>query len=66
VANSILVEIPCRSTILLLKCQVAGLSSRLKEVRRIAARYEILAANYAAMLTIAAIFLLSQGFAYTP
>jgi transposase len=45
---------------------VAGLSSRLKEFRRIAARYEILAANYAAMLTIAAIFLLSQGFAYTP
>lgn len=46
--------------------KVERLFSRLKEFRRIATRYEKRAANYAAMLTIAAIFLLSQGFAYTP
>jgi transposase len=39
---------------------------RIKEFRRIATRYEKRATNYAAMLTIAAIFLWSQGFAYTP
>jgi len=46
--------------------KVERLFSRLKEFRRIATRYEKRAANYAAMLTIAAIFLWSQGFAYTP
>jgi transposase len=46
--------------------KVERLFSRLNEFRRIATRYEKRAANYAAMLTIAAIFLLSQGFAYTP
>jgi transposase len=45
---------------------VERLISRLKEFRRMATRYEKRAANYAAMLTIAAIFLWSQGFAYTP
>jgi len=46
--------------------KVERIFSRLKEFRRIATRYEKRAANYAAMLTIAAIFLWSQGFAYTP
>lgn len=46
--------------------KVERLFSRLKEFRRIATRYEKRAANYTAMLTIAAIFLWSQGFAYTP
>ena len=46
--------------------KVERLFSRLKEFRRIATRYEKRAANYSAMLTIAAIFLWSQGFAYTP
>lgn len=46
--------------------KVERLFSRLKEFRRIATRYEKRASNYAAMLTIAAIFLWSQGFAYTP
>jgi transposase len=39
---------------------------RLKEFRRIATRYEKRAVNFTAMLTIAAIFLWSQGSAYTP
>lgn len=46
--------------------KVERLFSRLKEFRRIATRYEKRAVNYAAMLTIAAIFLWSQGFAYRP
>ena len=46
--------------------KVERLFSRLKEFRRIATRYDKRAANYAATLTIAAIFLWSQGFAYTP
>lgn len=46
--------------------KVERLFSRLKEFRRIATRYEKRAANYSAMLTVAAIFLWSQGFAYTP
>ena len=46
--------------------KVERIFSRLKEFRRIATRYEKRATNYAAMLTIAAIFLWSQGFAYTP
>lgn len=46
--------------------KVERLFSRLKEFRRIATRYEKRGVNYSAMLTIAAIFLWSQGFAYTP
>ena len=46
--------------------KVERLIGRVKEFRRIATRYEKRALNYAAMLTIAAIFLWSQGFAYTP
>ena len=46
--------------------KVERLIGRIKEFRRIATRYEKRALNYAAMLTIAAIFLWSQGFAYTP
>jgi len=46
--------------------KVERLIGRIKEFRRIATRYEKRAQNYAAMLTIAAIFLWSQGFAYTP
>jgi len=46
--------------------KVERLFGRLKEFRRIATRYEKRGVNYEAMLTIAAIFLWSQGFAYTP
>ena len=46
--------------------KVERMIGRIKEFRRIATRYEKRAANYLAMLTIAAIFLWSQGFAYTP
>ena len=46
--------------------KVERMIGRIKEFRRIATRYEKRAHNYAAMLTIAAIFLWSQGFAYTP
>ena len=46
--------------------KVERLIGRVKEFRRIATRYEKRALNYAAMLTIAAIFLWSLGFAYTP
>jgi len=46
--------------------KVERLIGRIKEFRRIATRYEKRAQNYVAMLTIAAIFLWSQGFAYTP
>ena len=46
--------------------KVERLIGRIKEFRRIATRYEKRALNYAAMLTIAAIFLWSLGFAYTP
>jgi transposase len=46
--------------------KVERMIGRIKEFRRIATRYEKRAANYAAMLTIAAVFLWSQGFAYTP
>ena len=48
------------------RIKVERLIGRIKEFRRIATRYEKRAHNYAAMLTIAAIFLWSQGFAYTP
>lgn len=46
--------------------QVERLIGRLKQFRRIATRYDKRATNYAALLTIAAIFLWSQDFAYTP
>jgi transposase len=46
--------------------KVERMIGRIKEFRRIATRYEKRAVNFAAMLTIAAIFLWSQGFAYTP
>lgn len=46
--------------------KVERMIGRIKEFLRIATRYEKRANNYAAMLTIAAIFLWSQGFAYTP
>ncbi len=46
--------------------KVERMIGRIKEFRRIATRYEKRAVNYAAMLTLAAIFLWSQGFAYTP
>lgn len=46
--------------------KVERMIGRVKEFRRIATRYEKRAVNYSAMLTIAAIFLWSQGFAYTP
>ena len=46
--------------------KVERMIGRIKEFRRIATRYEKRAVNYAAMLTIASIFLWSQGFAYTP
>ena len=46
--------------------KVERMFGRIKEFRRIATRYEKRASNYAAMITIAAIFLWSQGFAYTP
>jgi transposase len=46
--------------------KVERMIGRIKEFRRIATRYEKRAVNYAAMITIAAIFLWSQGFAYTP
>jgi transposase len=49
-----------------LRNKVERLIGRIKEFRRIATRYEKRAHNYAAMLTIAAISLWSQGFAYTP
>ena len=48
------------------RSKVERMIGRIKEFRRIATRYEKRAVNYAAMLTIAAIFLWSQGFAYTP
>ena len=46
--------------------KVERMIGRIKEFRRIATRYEKRAVHYAAMLTIASIFLWSQGFAYTP
>lgn len=46
--------------------KVERLIGRIKQFRRIATRYKKRAHNYAAMLTIAAIFLWSHGFAYTP
>ena len=44
---------------------VERLINRLKQFRRIATRYDKRAANFSAMITLAAIFLFSQ-FAYTP
>lgn len=49
-----------------LRNKVEWMIGCIKEFCRIATPYEKRAANYAAMLTIAAIFLWSQGFAYTP
>ncbi len=49
-----------------LRNRVERLINRLKQFRRIATRYEKRAANYAAMITIAATLLWLQQFAYTP